>query len=201
MNTVAWLYIFLPCTIVGGLYLTIRNRGIQFTRFGYAMKNTVGKMFQKQGGRRGRRHPAAGRYHGAGRDGRHGQHRRHVAGHRPRRLWRGVLAVARGAARHDHQSIPRSRSPSSTGNVTPRATGSAARCTMSKWPRQGLAVGRNSVRGLRGDRLLRHRQHVAGQLHRWFTQQRNRRLYPRGGGERNLLNLIFGIVIAGRSSR
>jgi len=48
LNTVAWLYIFLPCTIIGGLYLTIRNRGIQFTRFGYAMKNTVGKMFQKQ---------------------------------------------------------------------------------------------------------------------------------------------------------
>lgn len=48
LNTVAWLYVFLPCTIVGGLYLTIRNRGIQFTRFGYAMKNTVGKMFQPQ---------------------------------------------------------------------------------------------------------------------------------------------------------
>lgn len=48
LNTVAWLYIFLPCTIIGGLYLTIRNRGIQFTKFGYAMKNTVGKMFQKQ---------------------------------------------------------------------------------------------------------------------------------------------------------
>ena len=40
LNTVAWLYIFLPCTIIGGLYLTIRNRGIQFTRFGYAMKNS-----------------------------------------------------------------------------------------------------------------------------------------------------------------
>lgn len=48
LNTVAWLYIFLPCTVIGGLYLTIRNRGIQFTKFGYAMKNTVGKMFQKQ---------------------------------------------------------------------------------------------------------------------------------------------------------
>ena len=48
LNTVAWLYVFLPCTIVGGLYLTIRNRGIQFTRFGYAMKNTVGKMFRPQ---------------------------------------------------------------------------------------------------------------------------------------------------------
>ena len=48
LNTVAWLYIFLPCTILGGLYLTIRNRGIQFTKFGYTMKNTLGKMVQKQ---------------------------------------------------------------------------------------------------------------------------------------------------------
>lgn len=48
LNTIAWLYIFLPCTIVGGLYLTIRNRGIQFTKFGYAMKNTIGKMFRKE---------------------------------------------------------------------------------------------------------------------------------------------------------
>ena len=48
LNTVAWLYIFLPCTILGGLYLTIRNRGIQFTRFGYVMKNTLGKMLTRQ---------------------------------------------------------------------------------------------------------------------------------------------------------
>ncbi len=48
LNTVAWLYIFLPCTILGGLYLTIRNRGIQFTKFGFVMKNTLGQMFKKQ---------------------------------------------------------------------------------------------------------------------------------------------------------
>ena len=48
LNTVAWLYIFLPCAIGGGLYLTIRNRGIQFSRLGFALKNTVGKMFEKQ---------------------------------------------------------------------------------------------------------------------------------------------------------
>ena len=48
LNTVAWLYIFLPCTILGGLYLTIRTRGLQFTKFGYVMKNTLGKMFSKQ---------------------------------------------------------------------------------------------------------------------------------------------------------
>lgn len=44
----AWLYTFLPLAIAGGLFFTIRNRGIQFTRFGHAMKNTVGKMFSKQ---------------------------------------------------------------------------------------------------------------------------------------------------------
>lgn len=48
LNTVAWMYILLPCVFVGGLYFTIRNKGLQFTKFGYAMKNTIGKVFQKQ---------------------------------------------------------------------------------------------------------------------------------------------------------
>ena len=48
LNDFAWMYTFLPCAILGGFYLTIRNGGIQFTRFGHAMKNTVGKIFQKQ---------------------------------------------------------------------------------------------------------------------------------------------------------
>jgi AGCS family alanine or glycine:cation symporter len=48
LNTVAWMYCLLPCVFLGGLYFTVRNRGIQFTRFGYAMKNTIGKIFEKQ---------------------------------------------------------------------------------------------------------------------------------------------------------
>ena len=48
LNDFAWMYTFLPFAIVGGLFLTIRNRGIQFTRFGHAMKNTAGKIFTKQ---------------------------------------------------------------------------------------------------------------------------------------------------------
>ena len=48
LNTAAWLYIFLPCTIVGGLYLTVRNRGLQFRKFGLVLKNTLGKMFERQ---------------------------------------------------------------------------------------------------------------------------------------------------------
>ena len=48
LNTVAWMYCLLPCVFLGGLYFTIRNKGIQFTRFGHAMKNTIGKVFEKQ---------------------------------------------------------------------------------------------------------------------------------------------------------
>ena len=48
LNTFAWMYTFLPFAIVGGAYLTIRSGGVQFRHFGHAMKNTVGKIFQKQ---------------------------------------------------------------------------------------------------------------------------------------------------------
>ncbi|MBQ7777820.1 MAG: alanine:cation symporter family protein [Oscillibacter sp.] len=48
LNTFAWMYTFLPFAIVGGAYLTVRNGGVQFTHFGHAMKNTIGKVFQKQ---------------------------------------------------------------------------------------------------------------------------------------------------------
>ncbi len=48
LNTVAWMYILLPCVALGGIYFTVRNRGIQFTKFGYTIKNTIGKIFQKQ---------------------------------------------------------------------------------------------------------------------------------------------------------
>ena len=47
LNTVAWIYVLLPCVFVGGLYFTIGTGAVQFRRFGYAMKNTVGKMFKK----------------------------------------------------------------------------------------------------------------------------------------------------------
>ncbi len=48
LNDFAWMYTFLPCAIAGGLFLTIRCGGVQFRHFAHAMKNTVGKMFQKQ---------------------------------------------------------------------------------------------------------------------------------------------------------
>ena len=53
LNTVAWMYILLPCVAIGGIFFTIRNCGIQFTKLGYALKNTVGKAFQKQNAEKG----------------------------------------------------------------------------------------------------------------------------------------------------
>lgn len=47
LNNFAWLYVLLPCVFVGGLYFTVGTRATQFRHFGYAMKNTVGKMFNK----------------------------------------------------------------------------------------------------------------------------------------------------------
>ena len=48
LNTVAWLYIFLPCAVAGGIYLTIRCGWVQFSHFGHAMRHTIGRMFRKQ---------------------------------------------------------------------------------------------------------------------------------------------------------
>ena len=42
LNTAAWIYILLPCVFAGGLYLTVGTGAVQFRRFGYAMKNTIG---------------------------------------------------------------------------------------------------------------------------------------------------------------
>jgi AGCS family alanine or glycine:cation symporter len=48
INTIAWVYILLACVLGGGLYLTIRTGFLQFRKFGYAMKNTIGKIFHRQ---------------------------------------------------------------------------------------------------------------------------------------------------------
>ncbi len=53
LNKVAWEYILLPCVLLGGIFFTVRNRGIQFGKFGYTMKNTVGKVFKKQTAEKG----------------------------------------------------------------------------------------------------------------------------------------------------
>ena len=46
LNSFAWLYVLLPCVFIGGVYFTIGTGAVQFKRFGYAMRNTLGKMFK-----------------------------------------------------------------------------------------------------------------------------------------------------------
>ena len=48
LNGIAWGPWMLLLLVGTGVYLTFRVGFMQFTRFGYAMKNTVGKLFQKQ---------------------------------------------------------------------------------------------------------------------------------------------------------
>ena len=48
LNGIAWGPWMLVLLVGTGIYLSIRVGFLQFTKFGYAMKNTVGKVFQKQ---------------------------------------------------------------------------------------------------------------------------------------------------------
>ena len=47
INGFVWGVPMLVLLVGGGILLTIRNRGVQFRKFGYAMKNTIGKIFKK----------------------------------------------------------------------------------------------------------------------------------------------------------
>lgn len=48
VDNFAWGPIMLVLLVGTGLYLSIRSGFLQFTKFGYAMRNTIGKMFKKQ---------------------------------------------------------------------------------------------------------------------------------------------------------
>ena len=48
LNGIAWGPWMLILLVGTGVYLSLRVGFLQFRKFGYAMKNTVGKMFQKQ---------------------------------------------------------------------------------------------------------------------------------------------------------
>ena len=47
INGIVWGLPMLILIVGTGIFLTIRNRGVQIGHFGYAMKNTLGKIFKK----------------------------------------------------------------------------------------------------------------------------------------------------------
>ena len=48
LNAIAWGPWMLVLLVGTGVYLSVRMGFLQFRKFGYAMKNTIGKVFQKQ---------------------------------------------------------------------------------------------------------------------------------------------------------
>lgn len=48
LKNIAWMYILLPSVLFGGFYFTLKNKGIQFSKLGFTLKNTVGKVFRTQ---------------------------------------------------------------------------------------------------------------------------------------------------------
>ena len=53
INGIVWGIPALVLIMGGGLVLTLALKGFQFRKFGYAMKNTIGKMFQKHEAKEG----------------------------------------------------------------------------------------------------------------------------------------------------
>lgn len=53
LNNIVWGIPALVLLMAAGTILTVGLKGFQFRKFGYAMKNTVGKMFQKQSAKSG----------------------------------------------------------------------------------------------------------------------------------------------------
>ena len=53
INGVVWGIPMLVLLVGTGVMLTIRMKGLQFRKFGYTMKNTIGKMFAKQAAGKG----------------------------------------------------------------------------------------------------------------------------------------------------
>lgn len=48
LNDFAWLYMFLPCVMVGGILLTVRTKAVQFSHFGYAMKTPSARCSKRR---------------------------------------------------------------------------------------------------------------------------------------------------------
>lgn len=71
INGFVWGVPMLVLLVGGGILLTIRNRGVQFRKFGYAMKNTIGKIFKKGEAKGRRNYSLPGDEYGAGPHGGH----------------------------------------------------------------------------------------------------------------------------------
>ena len=134
VNGFIWGVPAMICIIGVGLLLSVRTRFIQVRKFGAALKNTIGKIFDKTQAKDGSMEPVPGRLStalagtvGTG----------NIAGvlrgrDCPRRSWRNFLDVVLCFSRHVYQIFPRLRSQSISGKRTQMANMLAVQCTYIK---------------------------------------------------------------------
>lgn len=103
VNGFVWGAPMLVLLIGVGILMTVRNRGLQFRKFGYAMKNTIGKIFHKTHAGEGEITPFQAVSTALARHGGHGKHRRHHHCGDLGRPGYAVLAVGHGPHWHGHQ--------------------------------------------------------------------------------------------------
>ena len=60
LNGFIWGVPAMTCILGVGLYLAIRTKAMHLRKFGYAMKNTFGKMFRKETAAAGSLNPLPG---------------------------------------------------------------------------------------------------------------------------------------------
>ena len=103
LNDIAWGPWMLLLLVGTGVYLSARVGFIQFHKFGYAMKNTIGKVFHKQEAGHGEVTPLPGGDHCSGSHCGNRQHCRCHRRHHRGRSGSRVLDVDFSPVRHGDQ--------------------------------------------------------------------------------------------------
>lgn len=103
VNSFVWGAPMLILLIGVGILMTVRNKGLQFRKFGYAMKNTIGKIFKRTHAGEGEITPFQAVSTGVGRYGWHRKHRRNHHGGYLGRTGYTVLAVGDSPDWYGHQ--------------------------------------------------------------------------------------------------
>ena len=142
VNGFIWGVPAMICIIGVGLLLSVRTRFIQVRKFGAALKNTIGKIFDKTQAKDGSMSPFPGSLYRACRHGRHRQHRRRCRRDCPQSRGPGAIfwmwcSAFLGMCK---RNFPRLRSQSISGKRTQMANMLAVQCTILKMvcPKNGI---------------------------------------------------------------
>ena len=175
LNGYVWGTPMMVLLIGTGLLLTILTGAIQFRRLPFALKEVLGKVFQRGSGSDVSPFQAVSTALASTVGVR--EHRRRRHGDLPGRTGRALLAVGLGPARHVHEVRRRSWSRSAREPDASGAMRGGAMYTLKK----GLKLPWLGwiIRAPHLGRRPRHRQHGPGQLGRRLAARELRHLAPR----------------------